>query len=74
MDTATRFSTALVVSTTSIEEAMYAFKLIQILQFWPPEHIHADGAFHTDALIPLLLQYDIKLRPVPPRPHEKNMI
>lgn len=74
MHVATRCSAAHVVSTYTIEDAIYAFRLIWISQFWPPEHIHADGTLQTDALTPLLLPYHNKLRPVPPRRNEENMI
>lgn len=74
MAVAMRFSAAQVVSTTSSEEAMYAFELICISKFWPPEHITADGFFQTDALTSHLPCYEINLKPLPPRRHEKNMI
>lgn len=45
MDVPIRFSAAHVVSSTNIAEAIYAFELIWVSQFWPREFIDADGAF-----------------------------
>lgn len=53
-DVATRFSATHVVTSTNLIEAIFAFELLRVSQFWPPDVIHADGAFQTDLFKPLL--------------------
>lgn len=63
MDVASRFSVAHAVITTSLDEAIYAFEALRISQFWPPNSVHADGAFHHDSFKALLNKYDINRVP-----------
>lgn len=74
MDSATRYSAAHVVSTTALEEVKYGLQSIWFAQFWPPASIHADGAFDNDDFSKFLRRFEIDLRPVPPRRHQKNPI
>lgn len=74
MDTTARYSAAHVVSSTAIQEAIYAFELNSVPQFWPPNAVHVDRVFQTEAFQPSISKQDIQLRPVPLGRHEKNMI
>lgn len=74
MVVASWYSAAHVVTSTATNEAIYAFELIWISQFWPPDAVHADGVFHNEAFQSFLAKYDIQLRPVPPRRPKGNMI
>lgn len=64
MDSATRYSAAHIVSSTSMHDAIYSFECIWLSQFWPPGAIHADGAFQTEEFEQFLIKHDIMLRPV----------
>ena len=74
MDVATRFSAGIVVESTSMETVILNLELIWFSNFWPPSYIQADGPFQNAMFKSLLDQYDIQLRPVPPRRHCKNPI
>lgn len=74
MDVSTRFSAAHAVTSTSIEGAIYAFEMMWFSHFWPPGAVNADSAFQKEPFDNFLSSYDVQLRPVPPRRHQKNMI
>lgn len=74
MDVATRYSAGAVVDNKSIDTAIYSFEQIWISQFWPPGSIQADNAFVENGFDKLRELYDIELRPVPPRRHQKSPI
>ena len=71
MDTSSRYSAGLVVPSTSISETILALESIWFSQFWTPGAIHAYGAFQGEQFKLFLDQHGIKLRPVPPRRHQK---
>lgn len=74
MDTATRFSSAYVVESTGLDQAVLAFESCWLSQFWPPTCIHADTGFCKGEFAEMTKLYDIKLRPTPPNRHQKNML
>lgn len=74
MDTPTRYSAGRVVSYGKLEDALYAFEMGWLLNFWPPNYVHADGVFRKEPFITMLNQHDVLMSPVPTRGHQKNMI
>lgn len=71
-DVATRFSVGAVVENTSMENVIDHIENLWFAQFWPPNYVHADGAFQNEIMDIFLSRYDVKIRPVPPRRHSKN--
>lgn len=74
MDSATRYSCASVVSNTNLNDAISSFEMLWLGHFWPSQFIHGDGSFQQPQFRGFLARYDISLRPVRPRRHQKNMI
>lgn len=74
MDTATRYSAAFVVESTSLHEAVLGFESCWLSPFWPTTAVHVDSAFWKGSFLDMLKLYDIELRPVPPNRHQKNML
>lgn len=74
MDSHTRYSAAVVVPDTSLENAADAFETGWISQFWPPSQVQGDQAFKGKYFLDYLSSQDIEYRPVPSRRHHKNAI
>lgn len=83
MDTVTIFhkmnissilSAVVVVESTEMNSCIYSCELISFARCCPPSSIHADGAFKNAMFGTFLQKYDIELRPLPPRLHQKNTI
>lgn len=72
MNVATRFPVGAVVGSTSMENVIYHKENLWFSQFWPSNFIHADGAFQNEIMKTFLYRYDVKIRPAPPRRHEKT--
>lgn len=74
VDAATRFSAAFVVSSASMNDAVFAFESCWISQFWEPTAIHGDKAFAYGSFMEFMNSRDIMIRLVPPRCHTKNSV
>ena len=74
MNSVTRYSNGEIVSSTALVNAISVFNSRRISEFSPPHMIQADQAFNKDEFLSYLKIYDIKLRPVPPRRHSKNVL
>ena len=74
MDSRTRYSTGLLVSSTTMKEAIIAYESKWLLEFWPSEIIQGDQAFNNSEFRNYLSLYDINNRPVPPQRHSKNVL
>lgn len=74
MDSYSRFSAALPVSSMSLSDAIAAFEAIWISHFWPPCAVQGDLAFRHNEFQEFLAQYGTSFRPVPPRRHHKNLL
>lgn len=74
MDFSTRYSTGFIVESTSLSNAIFSFESCWLSVFWPPSSVHADGSFHHEEFTAMLTEYDITLRPFPPRRHHRNAI
>jgi len=55
-------------------EAVQAFEACWVSQFWYPESVHGDKAFQVGDFKTYADSLGIKIRPVPPRRHNKNAI
>lgn len=72
MDMATRYSSASIVSSTSLENVIMGFESSWLSQFWLPDAIQADSAFAGSIFKNYLASRGIRLRLVPPRRHSRN--
>ena len=74
MDLVSRFSVVQIVNSANLEDAVVAFEAAWVSQFWYPESIHADKAFHAGNVKAHVDYGNIPMRPVPPGRHSKNSI
>jgi len=74
MDLVSRYSAVHIVSTVTMGEAVQAFEACWVSQFWYPESVHGDKAFQVGDFKTYADSLGIKIRPVPPRGHNKNAI
>lgn len=74
MDSYSRFSAALSVSSASLSDAIIAFESVWVSQFWPPSSVQGDLAFRHEVFQDYLSQYGTSFRPVPTRRHHKNVL
>eukprot|EP00737_Agarophyton_chilense_P004521 gb/GEZJ01005755.1/.p1 GENE.gb/GEZJ01005755.1/~~gb/GEZJ01005755.1/.p1 ORF type:complete len:279 (-),score=33.01 gb/GEZJ01005755.1/:824-1660(-) len=74
MDLITRYSSALVVTSTSLTEAIFAFEASWLSQFWYPDSIRADKAFQVGSFKRYAKKLGIPIHRVPPGRHSKNAI
>lgn len=74
MDAQTRYSTGLLVPSTSMHDAIPAFETLWLSEFWPPNGVQGDKAFDNSEFKDYLSLYDVNFRPVPPRRHSKNVL
>lgn len=74
MDSATRYSAGAVVQTTNMEDAIIAFDSHWVSQFWTPENVLYDPAFHNEEFKSYLLQLGSECKAIPPRRHNKNVL
>ena len=74
MDSRTRYSTGLIVPSTSMREAIIGYESKWLFEFWPSDAVQIDQAFNNSEFKIYLSLYDINYRPVPPRRHSKNVL
>lgn len=74
MDFTTWYSSALVVTSNNLKEAIIFLEASWVLQFWYPDSIRAYKAFQVDAFKEYADKLRIAIHPVPPGRHSKNTI
>ena len=74
MDLITWCSSAIVVTTTNLKEAVIALEASWFSQFWYPESIRADKAFQVGAFNEYAEKLGTAIHLVPPGRHSKNAI
>jgi len=72
MDIVTRFSAAFVVTSSSMDDAVFAYESCWLSQFWQPSAILGDKAFAHGSFKSYLESCEIRFKCVPPRRHSKN--
>ena len=74
MDLVSRYSSAHVVTSTNLKEAIIAFEASWVSQFWYPDSIRADKAFQVGEFKRYAEKLGIPIHPVPPGRLSKNAI
>lgn len=74
MYNSTRFLSAFIVKSASLDEAVIVFETSWIAKFWLPVSVQGDKAFSAGAFKAFLDAREFKFNPVPPRRHTKNSI
>lgn len=74
MDLVSRYSSAHVVTSINLKEAVIAFEAPWVSQFWYPDSIRADKAFQVGTFKEYAEKLYIPIHPVLPGRHSKNAI
>ena len=73
MDATTRYSAGTVVPDTGMGAAIEVVDSLWVYSFWAPTSIQFDQAFNNKKFNGFLSLHDISVRPIPVRPHNKNV-
>lgn len=74
MDLITRYSSALIITSTNLKEAVIVLEASWVSQFWYTDSIRAEKAFHVGLFKDYADKLGIATHPVPPGRHSKNSI